>query len=409
MNRTCRIFKFVAYLALLTAVPAFTQIPSPEATPDATAPAAYVYVQTRQGVDVFDAASDGALTLIKGSPFSTSGQMGGVTASHLISVGTNYLHTYTIESNGAVGKQASEIDTQKYGGSQCGPTGETSYSNGVILDHTGKYFNVQLYGATYIYNDTDYILCSAWQSYKISSNGDFTFLGDVVGQNGYHGNAFPVGISTISSNDKFAYGSEGEVYANVFSAFKRGSNGKLENNSTFKEVDPTPNPDAGEFDDAYFPIMEAADPADHMAVLMYEPFAGTDVPPQLASYTIKSDGDIISTNAWNNMPTPALEYCCGTVSMSTTGKLLAVTGYPGLQIFHFNGADPITEFSGVLLPSVNIDQVAWDNNNHLYAISYSSGELYVYTVTPTSISEVSGSPFSVPNAYGQNGLIVVPK
>jgi hypothetical protein len=62
-----------------------------------------------------------------------------------------------------------------------------------------------------------------------------------------------------------------------------------------------------------------------------------------------------------------------------------------------------------MLPTVGIDQLAWDNDNHLYALSYSSGELYVYTAIPTSIKEVTGSPYKVENAYGITGLIVVPK
>jgi hypothetical protein len=95
--------------------------------------------------------------------------------------------------------------------------------------------------------------------------------------------------------------------------------------------------------------------------------------------------------------------------MSPSGKLIALAGYPGLEFFHFNGAAPVTPYSKLLLPAVDIDQLAWDNDNHLYALSYSSGELYVYTVTPTSIKEVSGSPYKVENAYGSSGLIVVPK
>jgi hypothetical protein len=41
-----------------------------------------------------------------------------------------------------------------------------------------------------------------------------------------------------------------------------------------------------------------------------------------------------------------------------------------LQLFHFNGASPLTTFSKLLLPGTEIDQLAWDNNNHLYALSY---------------------------------------
>jgi hypothetical protein len=78
MNSTCHTLNFVAYLALLVAVPAFTQNPSPEATAaaKAAAPVAWVYAQTfAQGVDVYAAAADGKLTLVKGSPFKTTGTM----------------------------------------------------------------------------------------------------------------------------------------------------------------------------------------------------------------------------------------------------------------------------------------------------------------------------------------------
>jgi hypothetical protein len=111
------------------------------------------------------------------------------------------------------------------------------------------------------------------------------------------------------------------------------------------------------------------------------------------------------------MPTPDL--IVERLGMSPSGKLLATSGgnygADGMQIFHFNGAAPITSYSPVLLPAVQIDQLAWDNNNHLYALSYEAQKLYVYTVTPTSISEAEGSPYSVENDYGLNGLIVVPK
>ena len=116
----------------------------------------------------------------------------------------------------------------------------------------------------------------------------------------------------------------------------------------------------------------------------------------------------MSTNTWLNMPTPKVVGAT-LITMSPSGNLLALGGYDGLQLFHFNGANPITAYSDVLLPTVNIDQLAWDNDNHLYALSYSSGELYVYTATPTSIKEVSGSPYKVEHAYGIKGLIVVPK
>jgi hypothetical protein len=411
MNRTRKTFNFVACLALLTAVPAFTQAPSPEATPEAkaAAPIADVYVQTHQGVEVFNAAADGKLTLIKDSPFATTGQMAGSNGARLISVGTDYIHAYTIESSGAVGKQASEIDTQHYSGAECGNTDGA----GAILDHTGHYFYVQLFGATS--NGGEENTCAAWQTYKVELNGEFTFLGSNKLDYGSNDSAASISLPTFSSNDKFAYSSYGTDFAPAFAALERDSSGVLEEMSTFRPVNPTPDPSPTDSTNYYYPTSMAADPAGHLAVAMVESFAipYPGPPLQLASYTINSTtGAIESTNTWADMPKlwgDAGVNSAFTLNMSPSGKLLAVGSYPGLKIFHFNGAAPITSYSALRLPEVDIDQLAWDNTNHLYALSYSAGELYVYTVTPTSISEVSGSPYKVKNAYGLKGLIVVPK
>jgi len=136
-----------------------------------------------------------------------------------------------------------------------------------------------------------------------------------------------------------------------------------------------------------FSLRAEADPASHLAMLLnFGDGQGKSSPLYLASYTINDgNGAIVSTNTLANMPTPGITNIRD-LSMSTTGKLLAVYGHPGLQLFHFNGAAPITPYSSVLLPKVDIDQVAWDKNNHLYALSYSAQKLYLFTVTPTSIT-----------------------
>jgi len=367
-------------------------------------PAAFVYVQTRDGVIAYNASSAVRLTLIKGSPFGTSGQMAGDNGGYLISTGTDYIHSYKVESNGAIGGQASEINTQSYGGADCG----TTDGQGAILDHSGKYFYVQLYGATYEDGGETYVKCSAWQSYKISSSGQFTFLGDQVSDYGYHGDAFSVPVNTIGSNDKFAYGSFGDVYASQYDPFTINSNGELVTNNKFTETDPTP----GGPDGNYYPVSMAADPSGHLAVAVFEYFAQNPPPAQLASYTINSGGGITSTNTYADMPTPALTYCCGVMSMSTSGKLVAVTGSTGMQVFHFNGASPITALSSVLLPSETVKYISWDNSNHMYALASTgatSFSLHVFNATSTSLAELTGSPYSVSNVYGLDALIVVPK
>jgi hypothetical protein len=370
---------------------------------------AHVYVQTHQGVDVFDSSSSGKLTLVKGSPFSTTGQMGGVTGSHLISMGTDDVHVYAVGSTGAVGEQQGEVNTQKYGGAKCGNTTGLS----TFLDHAGKYYYLQLSG---IFNGGS-VACVAWQSYELKSNGTLDFLGSIE-YSGYGGHdASPSSLPTVSSNDKFAYGIfdqySGFSYT-TFSTLKRASSGDLEVISNFKETDPQADQNVPNGPWTFFPTLVQADPSSHLAVLLQnQSFAGCcgfDGPLQLASYSIDSStGSVSSTNKYEDMPTPAISLdAFSKMEMSTSGKLLALAG-TGLQIFHFNGASPITEFGSALLPGVSINQLAWDNNNHLYALSYGTNKLYVYTVTTTSINEVAGSPFTVDNAYGTSGLIVVAK
>jgi hypothetical protein len=80
-------------------------------------------------------------------------------------------------------------------------------------------------------------------------------------------------------------------------------------------------------------------------------------------------------------------------------------GSKGLQIFHSNGANPSTKFTGTLV-SAEIDKVLWDNSNHLYAISGKAGKLYVFSVTSAGTTQAPGSPYSIP---GVEYLIVLPK
>ena len=115
-----------------------------------------------------------------------------------------------------------------------------------------------------------------------------------------------------------------------------------------------------------------------------------------------SQGNLTSTNTWEDMPTPDVQPA--TLNMSPSGKLLAVTGsYGGLQVFHFNGAKPITRFTKVLTTAL-IGQIQWDNNNHLYALSDSTNKLYVFEVTATSVNEAPGSPYTIAKP---NSLVVV--
>jgi hypothetical protein len=130
---------------------------------------------------------------------------------------------------------------------------------------------------------------------------------------------------------------------------------------------------------------------------------------QIASFTEDSNGNLSSSNTAANMPHTEIsevnpESRDVVLSMSPSGKLLAVGGNGGLQVFHFNGARPVTTYTG-LLTTEFINQIFWDNNNHLYAISYSADKLYVFGVTPTWHGVAPGSPYTI---QSPRALIVQP-
>lgn len=380
----------VVSLAFLTAGPAFTQAQSTEATPEAeaAAPVAYVYVQTNHGVNLYDAAADGKLTLVAGSPFTTTGAMMGSNGKYFISLGTNYVHAYAVEPNGAIGRQVSEINTLDYSGGQCGIRHDYSSlwgTNGAVLDHTGRYLFVTLFDN----------FCSSLQTFRIAeSSGELSFVGDtsITSETWYRS-------PTITANNEFAYllGDGEPLYS-----FSRGSSGPLDE-IEISETNP-PN---------YGPLLATADPTNHLATYGLD----SGVAFQLVSYTVDSAGNLITPSSPYSL-SDAFPSPCTSLSMSPSGEILAVAcdnGF-GLFVVHFNGAAPMTHYSGVLT-SDGIQAIRWDNNNHLYALSDHARKLHVYTITTTTIHEAPDSPHTMPGGPGAEyrdlpypyGVVVVPR
>jgi Bacterial Ig domain len=381
-------------LAILSAGPAFTQIQSSEANAAATVSAAdvaHVYVGTATGVYLYDAAANGKLTLVSGSPFKTTGVAMVSTGKYFITVGTHYAHSYAVASNGAIGEQMSQINTQNYTGSDCGsPTA-------AILDRTGQNLYVQL-------NQTEAAgVCVAYQTFDVAqASGALTFHGAAVHDTDFYGQG--LGFA-ITGNNQFAYpsfsfgGLNSDGVIAPLNALRRENDGALEF-TNINEIDPPP-PFTGVENDQ--PISLAADQTNHLAVAL-DVLAGDGV--ILASYTVDPQGNIASNPAND---TPDVQVEPSAMQISPSGKLLAIASnfdFPPLQAFNFDGANPITPHSGVLR-NVVIDQIFWDSNDHLYALNDSTKKLYVYAVTPTTIAEAPGSPYTIPSPNRLNALVVV--
>lgn len=368
------------------------------ATPAAnsSSPVAFVYVLSNfsgstNRIVAYAADSAGKLSAVPRSPVKADLSNMAVNGKFLYGPKTSEssVNAFSIAADGSL----KYTRTTAIGGS-CGAPGP------VILDHTGS----DLYVSVSAGGDCDN---SAYLSYSGAGAGVLKYAGTTADAFLYN---TPL---TILANNKFAYGTDcvnyQGNYTDTFAGYKRGSNGVLTNASIT-----APTPAGSQSGYMYCRSFTAADPTNHVAVTMQQIDTSTSSPvgmPQLGTYTAAANGNLTTTSTYANMPTTAVG-SISTIRMSPSGKLLAVGGSSGLQVFHFNGASPITPYTGLLTtdsisqvnPSTSL--VFWDNANHLYAISPSAGKLFVFTVTPTKVTQAPGSPYTI--AKPQT-LIVQPK
>jgi hypothetical protein len=384
--------------ALLCSAGAFAQssISRPDDEPDAAAsalrdPVAHVYVSTTPAnssvneIVAFAVAHNGKLTPVPGSPFTADVTSLAVNRLYLFGSDANGVNvdTYAIESNGSL-TLANQTNVAGFNTGDCGITGP------LFLDRTGH----TLYDMEFIGNDC---ANNQYASFRVATNtGALTNMGAGVSSSWLYQPASFIG------NNKFAYSASciGDEFWTIF-GLQRSSNGLLSSISNFSA--PLPAPEAGYF---YCPSEVAADQANHVAIALqpvsqdqYAPDGG----PQIGSFTAAANGDLSTTNTSADMPVSKVGTALS-MSMAPSGKLLAVGGSGGLQIFHFHGAAPPTAATG-LLTTDEIDQLFWDNDNHLYAISTAGNRLFVFTITPTHHHEAPGSPYIV---EAPQGLAVQP-
>ena len=354
---------------------------------------ANVYVQGNGGIYAYDAASNGKLTILNGSPFP-----GSATAPETVMV-VNGKYLFGV-SNGTVSKSdpvTTNIDTFLMGSNGAleliRTTNTAKYdSHGanklstLFLDKTG----VTLFAGIDDGNTNPYL------SFNIEkATGELNYTGQI------QGNPIAPYPLKLTANNLFAYGAvcEGDQDWKLL-GYARLSDGVL----ILGKSGPLPEAAPGE---GFCPLTEigTADQTNHIAFAMEAqidpPLGDPDGAMQLATYTADSEGRLTTTSTYKNMPRVAVGWVSN-MNMSPSGKLLAIGGPLGLQIFHFNGASPITSYTG-LIGVGEFDQFRWDNYNHLYAINGSTGHLHVFTVTPTNVSEAPSPPFTIPGGGGYGG------
>ncbi len=366
-------------IAAFCTVMASAQLPSTQdsaAAQATTSPAAYVYVINNPSGNIsqlngYSAASNGALTPLAGSPFWTTTK--GLTAmahtAHWLFVSDQaYIYSFSIASNGALKLVSSVNAAQHYSNGQTGAW--------LVLDHSGS----TLYALA-----DDGIGDNEFQFFaKNSTTGALTYFGST-------GASVAYGYLDFLGNNRYAYGF-GCFQDTTFSyGFSRGSDGSLTRLNLNVPIPTYP-------DGNYYLCMASANPANNLAIAMYLETAGgppPGPPAWLGVYTADSSGNLSTNSTSQNMPKAAVGDL-HQMATSPAGNLLAIGGQSGLQVFHFNGSNPITPYTG-LLAVHEISRLNWDTHNHLYAISPSGGRLYSFTVTPTGHKQDPGSPYLVPN------------
>jgi hypothetical protein len=354
---------------------------------------AYIYVASTTNNNsvqtyAFSAATDGTLTPLTGSPFSTSISLMAANRNFLFGTNGIDIDSFSVASDGTF-QQVASINAQQLNGQL--PNG--TYCGGpaaLFLDPTGT---------TLYANDYNGNICAnnAFQFFNLNnSSGQLTYLG-------ISSAASPEFLGALSfvGNKIDAYGSSCYHYQALIYGFERNSDG------TLTSLNMNPAMPAAQNGDFYCPYLAAADTANHVAIPVqplddasWQPVA----PYQLATYTSDSSGKLTTTSTYSNMPSISAGFVRA-IAMSPAGDLLGVAGTKGLQVFHFNGANPITPYTG-LLATDEIDQIFWDDDNHLYAIGQAAGKLFVFTVTPTTSSQAPGSPYTIASP---TSVVVLPR
>jgi hypothetical protein len=348
-----------------------------------SSPVAFIYLASapssgKYQINGYAAAANGSLSTIPGTPLSSPTNCCDLALNGAWLFGTDgkNVYSYSIAANGSL-KLVDTLSVEPNGG-----------LGNLFLDHTGA----SLY-ADYFTENNEYLAYSIDQS-----NGKLSYVDNIMGGPGFGY------VASFVGNDKYAYSSSCYHFNPSIYGVQRSSDGAI----TLLDISPSfpATKDPG----FYCPYLAAADPTNHVAVAV-QPLNNSTFQPigpyQLAAYTADSDGNLTTTNTYSDMPTTeaASNWDITDYWMSPSGKFLAVAGNKGLQVFHFNGANPITKYTDLLV-SKEVDQVFWDNSNHLYALGISAGKLWVFTVTAKSVTQAPGSPHSITLP---GGLIVLPK
>ncbi|HWE87599.1 MAG TPA: hypothetical protein VG267_21840 [Terracidiphilus sp.] len=340
-----------------------------------------------QAIYGYALSSSGKLAPIPGEPFAVGDGINYYTAcngTYLFGISWGNpenptwenIITYRIAANGALTK----VKTTAAAGYSSTPG--THYLYGPLsLDHSGQFLYVGVTGGSDLYSEYSVM------TFQVNhQTGALEFLGEAPfrGQDTM--------AIRFTGNDKYAFDENNYEYL-------------VAGNKTLVLLGNTT--DAGVEGNALDP-----DPLNNLAVV------GKN--GQLQSWLVGSTGNLtqhssdgqtlIHTNLW---PADYEE-----MYFSPDGSILALAGF-GLDLYHFNGARPITNYKQLYAPGKYNSQtnatvgtyvsiVGWDNQHHFVTITQNypstglAGPLYwqIYTATSTSVEQSYRQVMPAQTCYG---------
>ena len=372
--------KCFTYVFLFFCLVAPSTLGIAQVAPAANPTVAYIYVShslsdSNSEVIGFAVDATGALSRIAGSPFPANVQQMALNGKYLFGDQNGIdIVSFQIAATGQL-RQVASFDDSSHGSPQA-----------LFLDHTGATLYAEDFNAEGTGNN-------GYQFFRINgTTGQLSLIGLSTANTE---NGIPM---VFSANNQFAYSANCVHGDSTVFGFSRNADGSL---TRLNITPPIPTDSQGV---ELCPFLAAADPTNLLAVSMFpNPFFAPPGPPQLAVYSIAADGSLTTNSTAANMPQTAVTEVTS-LRMAPSGQLLAVAGTTGLEVFHMNGANPITPYTG-LLTNVPVDQMFWDNADHLFAISRSGNRLFVFTITPTSFAPGPNSPL----IGNPQGVIVLPR
>jgi hypothetical protein len=343
---------------------------------------AHVFVTARPAntssnqINAFSADLLGRLTPVQGSPYFFDDGSMSVNGNRLLALNRTQpnIDSYSIATDGQL-NAATSTDWAANNPSDCGT------AEWLFPDQTGA--------SVYAMEQDGDCANNTYQSFGVQQSGQLSYLGVANGGAGsFSGVHLP---ASFLGNNQFAYEATNNtcMYYSVWN-FARASSGLL-TVGTGATTLPTP-PEGFRI---YIPTQLATDPANHVAIALWaaNPPGCSTAPQQIGSFTADASGNLTTTNTSSNMPSTVISNVSD-MKISPAGNLLAVGGSNGIQIFHFNAADPPTSDTAALT-SDPITQMFWDRFGHLYAISATAGKLHVFNVNAAVAQEAPGSPYPI--------------